>query len=139
MTFYASWWKGDIKLHCYLVIAVPSPPLNVQIKRLTDDAAEVTWDPSDQSVSGRVLGYNVSYTPVTSGKQQPKPKVVFNLGFRELLSFVESSLLFFLFMLSFNATIVVIFYLYMCNHDHRMVCKFTYKQTCFGSDVRQYG
>ncbi|XP_025110455.1 protein sidekick-1-like [Pomacea canaliculata] len=55
---------------------VPSPPLNVQIKRLTDDAAEVTWDPSDQSVSGKVLGYNVSYTPVTSGKQQPKPKTV---------------------------------------------------------------
>ena len=63
---------GHIGYHCrhlgfltsnsFYVTAVPSPPMNLKTPNVTSTSITVTWDPP-QSPNGRLLGYEVSYTP----------------------------------------------------------------------------
>ena len=44
------------------ISTVPSPPLNVKTNDVTSTSITVIWEPP-QSPNGRLLGYEVSYTP----------------------------------------------------------------------------
>ena len=44
------------------ISTVPSPPLNVKTNGVTSTSTTITWEPP-QSPNGRLLGYEVSYTP----------------------------------------------------------------------------
>ena len=44
------------------IFQVPSPPLNVKTNDVTSTSITIIWEPP-QSPNGRLLGYEVSYTP----------------------------------------------------------------------------
>ena len=62
--------------YCNIFPIVPSPPLNVAAHHVTSTSITVIWEPP-QSPNGRLLGYEVSYTPHRRG--HPSVVIVQNI------------------------------------------------------------